>query len=197
MPRTTVLAPRSHYELLGLRRDASFEAIRAAYRSAILAAHPDLGPATERIERERRTVALNAAYTVLKDGAARAAYDARLVIPRTVRSRSRAKAHSARPTHTRRSGRATGTGGSTSGAPSRPRTAYVAAIAKPLSGWLLVTIAAILGWAVGGLTRAIDAFCWVGLAHLLLSRSAQSPLAATVIAGLSFLERLIHRSRPR
>ncbi len=58
-----------HYRLLQVRRDASPEVIAAAYRRLMRDAHPDAGGDDERAKR------LNAAYGVLSDPLARAAYD--------------------------------------------------------------------------------------------------------------------------
>lgn len=60
-----------HYECLGVDRDASPAAVRAAYRAAIRRSHPDLvGPGGE-----ERTAAINAAWYVLRDPVRRRAYD--------------------------------------------------------------------------------------------------------------------------
>lgn len=58
-----------HYRTLQVRRDASAEVISAAYRRLMRDAHPDRGGDAERAKR------LNAAYEVLSDPSARAAYD--------------------------------------------------------------------------------------------------------------------------
>lgn len=57
--------------MLGVRRDASPEDIRAAYRTTIRSAHPDAGGSQDRAAR------LNAAYTILSDPARRADWDRR------------------------------------------------------------------------------------------------------------------------
>lgn len=58
------------YETLGVARDASPDEIRAAYRRAARAAHPDReGGSTERMQ------AVNGAYVVLSDAERRQAYD--------------------------------------------------------------------------------------------------------------------------
>lgn len=64
-----------HYLILGVSRRATPEAVRAAYRQAARATHPDLNPgdphAVERFKRVQR------AYDVLGDQERRAAYDQR------------------------------------------------------------------------------------------------------------------------
>lgn len=61
----------SHYDTLGVARDASTADIKAAWRRASAAAHPDReGGSTERMQ------AVNQAYEVLGDPDRRAAYDA-------------------------------------------------------------------------------------------------------------------------
>jgi curved DNA-binding protein CbpA len=74
----------THYELLGLRPDASQDEIRAAYRALARRHHPDTqhgaDPATA--DRSRHTMAaLNAAWAVLGDPVRRQAYDAALGRP--------------------------------------------------------------------------------------------------------------------
>jgi molecular chaperone DnaJ len=64
---------RTHYEILGVRRDASAEDIRSAYRVRARLAHPDRpGGAADAMAR------LNEAYRVLNDPGRRALYDRRL-----------------------------------------------------------------------------------------------------------------------
>jgi curved DNA-binding protein CbpA len=62
-----------HYAVLGVRRGASADEIRTAYRRAARASHPDLNPgdatAHDRFKR------VQVAYEVLGDPARRAAYD--------------------------------------------------------------------------------------------------------------------------
>ena len=64
----------SHYEVLGVSKDASQNEIRKAYRAAALRWHPDKNP-DRREEAEKRFVAIAAAHEVLSDEQARAAYD--------------------------------------------------------------------------------------------------------------------------
>jgi curved DNA-binding protein CbpA len=68
-------AGRSHYETLGVSRDASLAEIRKAYRVLALRWHPDKNTGCDRAEAERRFVEIGAAYEVLSDEQKRAAYD--------------------------------------------------------------------------------------------------------------------------
>jgi molecular chaperone DnaJ len=58
-----------HYAVLGLTRQATAAEIKAAYRSLVKRHHPDAGGD------ERRILALNAAWEVLRDGERRRRYD--------------------------------------------------------------------------------------------------------------------------
>ena len=64
----------SHYTTLGVSKDASTADIRRAYRAAALRWHPDKNP-DRREEAEKKFVEVAAAYEVLSDDNARAAYD--------------------------------------------------------------------------------------------------------------------------
>jgi DnaJ-class molecular chaperone len=57
------------YEVLGVSKDADFDAIRSAYKSAAKRSHPDRGGTAEEFESVRR------AYECLCDPAQREAYD--------------------------------------------------------------------------------------------------------------------------
>lgn len=74
--RTTAMSAfdgRTHYDVLGVRPDASNDAIRAAYRERARLAHPDRpGGADDAMAR------LNEAYRTLNDPGRRALYDRRL-----------------------------------------------------------------------------------------------------------------------
>ncbi|HEY3144255.1 MAG TPA: J domain-containing protein [Acidimicrobiales bacterium] len=59
----------THYELLGVRRNASADQIRNAYRTAARTLHPDTGGDPAAMQR------LNAAWHVLRDPGRRRAYD--------------------------------------------------------------------------------------------------------------------------
>jgi curved DNA-binding protein CbpA len=65
---------RSLYDVLGVRRDASAEDIRRAYRRAALREHPDRNPA-DKERAEERFKELGRAYEVLRDPERRHAYD--------------------------------------------------------------------------------------------------------------------------
>lgn len=61
------------YQILGVQKDASQEAIRAAYRKLAKRHHPDLNPGKP--EAAERFKAINAAYDLLSDPAKRGRYD--------------------------------------------------------------------------------------------------------------------------
>ena len=69
------------YAILGIERSASPDEVRAAYRRAARASHPDLHPGdASAIERFKR---VQVAYEVLGDPVRRAAYDAPAAPPPT------------------------------------------------------------------------------------------------------------------
>lgn len=65
----------SHYATLGVRREATADEIRAAWRSLAQLHHPDKGGDGEKFK------SLSEAWKVLGDPVARAAYDRRRVFP--------------------------------------------------------------------------------------------------------------------
>lgn len=69
--------PRDHYRTLGVARDASPDAVKAAFRELAKQHHPDVGADGEIFK------ALNEAHRVLSDPAARAAYDGGSPPPRS------------------------------------------------------------------------------------------------------------------
>jgi curved DNA-binding protein CbpA len=65
----------SHYETLGVRRNASAKEIRAAYRRLALQHHPDVRPLHELDESTRIFARINDAYSTLSDPRRREIYD--------------------------------------------------------------------------------------------------------------------------
>jgi curved DNA-binding protein CbpA len=70
----------THYEALGIPRDATAERIKRAYRSLVKVWHPDKFRSGSEAEAEagRRIREINAAYSMLSNQSARASYDAKL-----------------------------------------------------------------------------------------------------------------------
>ena len=70
----------THYETLGIPREASAERVKRSYRSLVKIYHPDKFPSgsAEQAEAEKRIRDLNEAYSVLSKPANRAKYDAKL-----------------------------------------------------------------------------------------------------------------------
>lgn len=64
---------KDYYEILGVERDASDDAIRKAYRKLARKYHPDV--AKDKVEGERKFKELNEAYEVLSDSGKRKKYD--------------------------------------------------------------------------------------------------------------------------
>ncbi len=70
----------THYQTLGIPKEASAEQIKRSYRSRVKACHPDQFPSGSEAhaEAEERIRAVNAAYAVLSNPRKRASYDAKL-----------------------------------------------------------------------------------------------------------------------
>jgi len=68
-----VTATKNYYEVLGVKRDASQEEIKRAYRRLARKYHPDLNPADKVAEQKFKEI--NEAYEVLGDPKKRAEYD--------------------------------------------------------------------------------------------------------------------------
>jgi curved DNA-binding protein CbpA len=74
---TFLLQGQTCYDVLRVPRHASATAIRRAWRAQVMRLHPDRAP-DDRIRSEAQLREINCAYGILKDPAARAAYDAAL-----------------------------------------------------------------------------------------------------------------------
>lgn len=66
---------RDYYEILGVKKDATLDAIKKAYRELALRYHPDRVPAEQKKEAEEKFKELSEAYAVLSDSQKRALYD--------------------------------------------------------------------------------------------------------------------------
>src|SRR3954462_4202134 len=67
------MATQTPYEVLGVKRDASADEIRKAYRKLAKEFHPDLNPGKPAAE--ARFKAVTAAYDILSDAEKRGRYD--------------------------------------------------------------------------------------------------------------------------
>ncbi|KAH8930427.1 DnaJ-domain-containing protein [Atractiella rhizophila] len=75
---------KDHYELFGVKRNASVDEIRKAYKSLALATHPDKHSASEQGCANLAFQLLTTAYTTLSDPSLRKKYDASLIPPPAV-----------------------------------------------------------------------------------------------------------------
>ncbi|MBL7151732.1 MAG: molecular chaperone DnaJ [Candidatus Omnitrophica bacterium] len=66
---------RDYYEILAIKKNASLDEIRKAYREAALKNHPDRVPHEQKKEAEERFKEISEAYAVLSDSNKRALYD--------------------------------------------------------------------------------------------------------------------------
>lgn len=66
---------RDYYEILGVKKSASLEEIKRAYRESALKHHPDRVPTEQKKEAEEKFKEISEAYAVLSDAQKRALYD--------------------------------------------------------------------------------------------------------------------------
>ena len=71
---------KTHYEILGVKEDASFDEIKKAYIALIKMYHPDRAPEGKYKEYETKTISLNKAKEILLDEGKRSAYDLELYL---------------------------------------------------------------------------------------------------------------------
>ena len=78
LPRPNFMT--SHYETLGIPKEASAERIKRSYRKLVKLYHPDQFPSRsrEQAEAEKRMRDINVAYSVLSKPLSRMRYDAKL-----------------------------------------------------------------------------------------------------------------------
>jgi len=66
---------RDYYEILGVKKNASLDEIKKAYRELALRYHPDRVPHEQKKEAEEKFKEISEAYAVLSDSSKRALYD--------------------------------------------------------------------------------------------------------------------------
>ncbi len=71
----------THYEVLGVRPDCSFDELRAAYRRMAREHHPDVAGERSRSDGSRSMAAVNEAWRVLSDARLRRLYDVTVRVP--------------------------------------------------------------------------------------------------------------------
>lgn len=68
----------THYQVLGVSRDATLSEIKTAYRKKVMKLHPDVNPMEDSSTCHEMMCMINEAYSILRDIDARIKYDAEL-----------------------------------------------------------------------------------------------------------------------
>jgi len=67
---------RGYYEVMGIQPGASKQELQAAYRGLALKHHPDRVPEAQKAQASKKFLAVQQAYSVLRDPSKRRHYDA-------------------------------------------------------------------------------------------------------------------------
>ena len=98
---------QTHYDVLGISRDADATEVRRAWKTLVQVWHPDRFTGDMVDEAQERAAQINDAYSTLRDSGRRAAYDCRLAGDDLVReSKAAAAAEAARAARRSSAGRA-------------------------------------------------------------------------------------------
>ncbi|MBC7461491.1 MAG: J domain-containing protein [Thermoleophilia bacterium] len=132
----------SHYDVLGISRDADANDVRRAWKTLVQVWHPDRFTGSDVDAAQDRAAAINDAYSTLRDTSRRSAYDCRLAAD----DREREYAAEAARDAARAARRAlSSAGGARFGAPAVARRGAPVAAAVPLDQQFLDAVADMFG----------------------------------------------------